>query len=235
MANVFVLLILSVKVYGQVEANPSISELEKKMMKSQLANGQSLLYNGFNFYGYAPNYFENDHAFFLEESWTSGDVTYENITYHQVPLKYDLLKDELIVQYFDKLSSINLIKNKIQGFSISGHKFIRLDETDTNSEIPSGFYEELYHHKLVLLAKRGKTVRENVSANGVKRNIETLNRYYIYKNEKFQRFNSLSSLVKILKDRKKELSQYMKINKKKFKKEPEDAMVAIVTYYDQLQ
>jgi hypothetical protein len=78
-------------------------------MNSLLANGQSLLYNGYNFYDYAPNYFESGDAFFLDKNWISGNVNYGGTIYNQVPLKYDLIKDELIVQHFDKLSSINLI------------------------------------------------------------------------------------------------------------------------------
>ncbi|MBK0383928.1 hypothetical protein I5M32_13245 [Pedobacter sp. SD-b] len=226
---------LSIEGYSQIDNNPSSLVIEKETITSQLASGQSLLYNGFYFYGYTPNYFESGQPFFLEDSWISGDVTYENNKYYQVPLKYDLLKDELIVQYFNKESAINLIKSKVQDFSLNGHKFIYLDKLGSTITISAGFYEELYSNKLVLLSKRNKVITEGVSTAGVKRNIEIINKYYIYKDGMFQRFNSISSLVNILKERKKELSSYIKINKKKFKKEPEEAMIAIVNYYDQLQ
>src|SRR6476469_9468830 len=101
------LLICCFKVYGQ-ETDLLAINLKEATMKNLLVNGQSLLYNGFNFYDYAPSYFENGNAFFLENSWLNGNVNYEGINYYQVPLKYDLIKDELIVQRYDKLSSINL-------------------------------------------------------------------------------------------------------------------------------
>jgi hypothetical protein len=106
--NAFVLFIFfSVDGYSQSVA--SLTDLQKQETSSLLANGQSFLYNGYNFYDYAPNYFEKGDAFFLNKNWISGNVNYGGTIYNQVPLKYDLIKDELIVQHFDKLSSINLI------------------------------------------------------------------------------------------------------------------------------
>lgn len=231
----FILLIFSFRLYSQSVDSTFAAPIKAEVMKSLLANGQSLLYNGFNFYGYAPNFFETGFPFFQEQDWIKGYVDYDGIKYHQVSLKYDLLTDELIVQHFDGLSSINLVKSKVKDFNISGHRFIHLQQTDSLLKIPSGFYEELYNKKLILLAKRTKTVGETISQAGVKRNILISNRYFVYKDGQFLQYKSLSSLSKILKNRKKELSQYVKTNKKQFKNEPEKAMVAIATYYDQLQ
>ena len=58
--------------------------------------------------------------------------------------------------------------------------------------------------------------------------------YYIRKNNTYYSVSSQGSMLTILKDKKKELQQYIRANQIKFRKDPEEAMVKIASYYDHL-
>jgi len=60
------------------------------------------------------------------------------------------------------------------------------------------------------------------------------NIYYIKKEGVYRTIRNKSSLLSVLKNKKKEVQQYLKTNDIKFKKEPERAMIMAVRYYDQL-
>jgi hypothetical protein len=56
----------------------------------------------------------------------------------------------------------------------------------------------------------------------------------VRKNNTYYPISSQGSLLSVFKDKKKELQQYIRSNEIKYRKEPEDAMVKIATYYDHL-
>jgi len=59
--------------------------------------------------------------------------------------------------------------------------------------------------------------------------------YYLYKNGTYYSVSSEGSFLNVLKDKKKDLQQYIKANKLKFKKyQREDAMAKVAAYYDHL-
>jgi hypothetical protein len=213
----------------QSEAN-----LKQNALTELITNGQSYLYNGFEYLDYPVNYFETGNPYFASETWITGDVNYEGINYFKVPLLYDLTKDELVLQYFDKIAKVNLLKEKVQNFDLVGHHFINITAND-NKGIPPGFYDQLYNQTLMILVQRTKNIAETVSIEGVKHHIEAIERYYVKKEGVFYRFNNEASLLKILQSQKKEITRKLKQQKIKFKKDPEKAMLIIATYYDQIR
>jgi len=58
--------------------------------------------------------------------------------------------------------------------------------------------------------------------------------YYVRKNNTYYSFSGQGSLLDVLKDKKKEIQQYIKANQIKFRQDPEEAMVKIASYYDHL-
>ena len=60
------------------------------------------------------------------------------------------------------------------------------------------------------------------------------NVYYIKKDGVYYTIKNKSSLLAVLKSKKKEVQQYLKTNNIKFKREPERAMIMAVRYYDQI-
>jgi len=146
---------------------------------------------------------------------------------------YDIIKDQLIIQDFQKVYKINLPAERVQQFSLLGHLFVRLIR-DSSEQIKTGFYDQLYGGKTSLFAKRGKKILEKYSNIQISKVVISENIYYIKKEGVYRTIRNKSSLLSVLKNKKKEVQQYLKTNDIKFKKEPERAMIMAVRYYDQL-
>ncbi len=197
---------------------------------------QSRLYNGIEFTGYDPAikgnpFFEDVNAF------ASGSVYYDGSFYAGVPMMYDIFGDKVVVLLYNHFSRYYLIKEKVKSFNFLDHHFINID-ADTlkdNTIMKSGFYDELYGGKTQVLVKRSKNIQVSPSViTGPESYYNYVEDHYIRKNGTYYSFSSQGAMLTVLKDKKKELQQFIKANQIKFRQNPEEAMVKIASYYDHL-
>jgi len=193
---------------------------------------ESPLYNGSEYIEYAYT-LQEGHPFFQVAEFMSGNINLEGMIFRDVPMLYDIIKDQLIIQDFQKVYKINLPAERVQQFSLLGHLFVRLIR-DSSQQIKTGFYDQLYGGKTSLFAKREKKILEKYSNIQISKVVISENIYYIKKEGVYRTIRNKSSLLSVLKNKKKEVQQYLKTNDIKFKKEPERAMIMAVRYYDQL-
>jgi hypothetical protein len=194
---------------------------------------QSPLYNGSEYIEYAFT-IQEGHPFFASGTYINGDINFDGMVFHNVPILYDIVKDLVVVQHFQKVYKINLVPEKIDWFTLSGHTFVRLTY-DSADQIKTGFYDQLYNGKTALFARREKKIlEENVNLQ-VYRTINSRNFYYIRKEKVYYPIRSLHTLLDVLKTQKKAILQNLKKSKIKFRKNPEQAMLMAVEYYDQLR
>jgi hypothetical protein len=85
-----------------------------------------------------------------------------------------------------------------------------------------------------LFAKREKKILEKYSNVQISKVVISQNIYYIKKEGIYHAVKNKSSMLAVLKDKKRDIQQYLKTNNIKFKQEPERAMIMAVKYYDQL-
>ena len=193
---------------------------------------ESPLYNGTEYLEYAYTLQEGN-PFFQVVNFINGNINLDGMIFHDVPMLYDIVKDQLIIQDFQKVYKINLPADRIQQFFLLGHLFVRL-APNASDPIKTGFYDQLYKGKIALFAKREKKILEKYSNIQISKVVISQNVYYIKKDGVYYTIKNKSSLFSVLKNKKKEVQQYLKTNKIKFKREPERAMIMAVTYYDQL-
>jgi hypothetical protein len=195
---------------------------------------QSRLYNGPEYDLYNPNIKGN--AYFSDiNSFTPGTVTYDGILYKDVPMMYDLFKDVVVVMLYNKFSRFTLLKERVQSFDLLNHHFIyiRTDSLNVNS-INTGFYDQLYSGNLEVLVKRSKAIQSTSGTNTIENYFTSSKSFYLKKGNNYYSIGGQGTLLSVLKDKKKELQQYIKANKIKFNKTPEEAMVAMAARYDEL-
>jgi hypothetical protein len=195
---------------------------------------QSRLYNGPEYDLYNPNIKGN--AYFSDiNSFTPGTVTYDGILYKDVPMMYDLFKDVVVVMLYNKFSRFTLLKERVQNFDLLNHHFIyiRTDSLNVNS-INTGFYDQLYSGNLEVLVKRSKAIQSTSGTNTIENYFTSSKSFYLKKGNNYYSIGGQGTLLSVLKDKKKELQQYIKANKIKFNKTPEEAMVAMAARYDEL-
>ncbi len=191
---------------------------------------ESPLYNGSEYIEYAYT-LQEGHPFFQVVNFINGNVNVDGMIFHDVPMLYDIVKDQLIIQDFQKVYKINLPADRVQQFFLLGHLFVHLNASD---QVKTGFYDQLYKGKIALFAKREKKILEKYSNIQISKVVISQNVYYIKKDGVYYTIKNKSSLFSVLKSEKKEIQQYLKANDIKFKREPERAMIMAVKYYDQL-
>jgi hypothetical protein len=198
----------------------------------QTLGEESPLYNGSEYLEYAYT-LQEGHPFFLSTNFVNGNVNLDGMIFLDVPMLYDIIKDQLIIQDFQKVYKINLPADRVQQFSLLGHLFMRLTR-DSIGQIKTGFYDRLYNGKTSLFAKREKKILEKYSNVQISKVVISQNIYYIKKDGIYRAVKNKSSMLAVLKNKKKDVQQYLKTNNIKFKQEPERAMIMAVKYYDQL-
>jgi len=160
-------------------------------------------------------------------------------------LLYDLVQDNVVIlQYavnrstaseeYKKIMRQDLVKNKLEWFTMPGHEFVRLIADSNATGMPGGFYERMYNGKVKLFVKRSKKYVEEVKGQELERRYEQTTNYYVQQNGKYYSVRSAKSLPGIFKDKKRELNSFYKINRKKYKRNKEQLIFEATRYYDQL-
>jgi hypothetical protein len=197
---------------------------------------QSPLYNGPEYFFYDPIIKGN--AYFMDvNAFTPGSIYYDGEYYAGVPMLYDLFSDEVAVLLYNHFSKFSLIKYRVKSFDFLGHHFVNInaDTLNSASSIKSGYYDELYNGKTEVLVKHSKSVQTNSGGTlGSEKYYSPSRDFYIRKNKAYYSVSSQGSLIDVFKDKKKEIQQYVKASQIKFRRDPEEAMVKIATYYDHL-
>jgi hypothetical protein len=166
--------------------------------------------------------------------FTTGTITYEGILYKDVPLIYNIERDLVESVLYNNFSVYTLQSERVEDFDIWGHHFIRLVPDSLNKQMDIGFYDELYHKKLQILVRREKSIQEETTTTTIHYVFTPRTNYYIKKRGLYYNINSQGKLLDVLKDKKKELKQFLKDKSIRYKDNPEQNMVLLVAYYDQL-
>ena len=199
---------------------------------------QSRLYNGHEYPPYDPHIKGTPFFPYDEQNWYSGQVNYDGIVYKNVPMKYDVFKDALVVLLYNKFSMYTLLSEKVNDFTLDDHHFVRLDADsikNDNTGLTGGFYDQLYGGKIEVLAKRTKTIQNSSSAVAVPEAFFiSHDEYYLRKGSTYYKIGSQRSVLNVLKDKKSAIQQYLRQNNIRYKDAPEDVMAKIAAYYDHL-
>ncbi|HEX6432136.1 MAG TPA: hypothetical protein VF008_30805, partial [Niastella sp.] len=191
---------------------------------------QSRLYNGIEHLGYSIRI--KGHAYFLEKELQAGSIVYDELEFVNVPMLYDLLKDQVVVLHSNGFSRVGLVSEKVKEFTLLNHHFIRLEADSLAGRlIFTGFYDELYTGKLSVLAKRIKFIEETIK-DELLRDFIQQNYFYIKKEGVYYAVKNYKGLIKVLKDKAPAVKQYLRKNRIKFRKGPENAIVKATAYYD---
>ena len=181
--------------------------------------GQARIYNGTEYISYPPLI---GNAWFADEGIGEGTIVYDGIPYQHLRMLYDIVRDQVIISNADG-NLITLAGDKISEFFLAGHHFIRT---------PSGFYELLSPGDPAILAKRTKIIEESISGTELRRIVTENDRYYALKGGVYYHLDNLSSLLTLLKDKKKEITRYLRDNNIRYRKDKEKALTAAAGFYN---
>lgn len=192
---------------------------------------EAAIYSGRQFNEYSSSI--EGHGYFMP-AWQIGSVIYDKVHYEQVYMKYDLVKDQLIVapkgpnEIF-----ISLFSPRVSGFSFNSNHFFRVNEDGGEKTLPAGFYQELEKGKLTFLAKRSKQIKEKIQGTILTQRFEEYVKYYLCKTGTCFQIKNEKDIYKVVDDQRKELHQFMSKNKLKYRKDPEKTIQAAAAFYNQ--
>jgi len=232
-------LVITMRGFGQ--AAPVDSSSQQNALNNTVSlfysslGKQSPLFNGAEYYLADPvvkgnPYYADVNAF------SPGSVLYNNMRFTGVPMLYDIYGDQLVVLLYNHFTKYILVKDKVSSFDFLDHHFVRIDTVTflNNPIIKPGYYDELYGGRLQVLARHSKDIQTSSGGQTSESYFDYKKDYFIRKNNIYYSFSSQGSLLDILKDRKKELQKYIRENQIRYRRNPEEAMVKIASYYDHL-
>jgi len=224
---------------ANAQYNESDSMLYKKAKEYAVSlyheniKNESGLYNGSQYVVYAQT-IQDGIPFFEITQPSNGNVTYWGVEYKNVPLLYDILKGEIITVVPSTNYLIKLNTEKVSSFEVLNHKFIRIAKDSSNKNIKTGFYDVLYDGQTAVYKKEIKTLNEDLSSGKLRTFILDENAFFIKKNNVFFTVSNKSSLLDILKDKKKEVQEFIRKNKLKIRKDKDNALPKIAAFYDEI-
>ncbi len=224
------LLLIAISVNGQETSGGD--SLQKASLAAYYSGSvqQQRLYNGTEHTGYSPNI--KGHAYYFTREWQNGTVHYDGVLYQDVPVLYDMYKDQVIVRHFSDIFTVGLVSPKVTWFTIPAHRFIRVEALPTEN-IRTGFYEVLFEGKITALARRTKTMSEYIG-NTMEYEFMEHTQYLIKKDSVYHIIRNEGKLLDVLNDQRPAVKQHLRKNRIRFRKTPELAIVKAVEFYETL-
>lgn len=197
--------------------------------------GKQILYNGRvwrNLYQHIDGT-----QFLLSADFLHGSVTMNGVTFNspELMLKLDLINDELLL-LTDRGSTLQLNKQMVDRFTLSHDnrqlQFRKL-EADSLNEL-SGYVNVIHDGKTALYVKYKKEIRLRDGPGDRDTFVQT-QRIYLMKDGIAHHVRNRKNLVRLLKDRKAEVKDFVRTNRVRFSRNNPGSVAPLLEYYDKLK
>lgn len=169
------------------------------------------IFNGVEFIN-TFNVIDNKHRFFETNTLTPSNIVYGGQKYFNIPLRYDLYDDQIVIAIGSGQSTneIMLLKEKVSSFTVGTHFFENLDAAQLGSVSSPGFYQLLTENENFKLYKKNhKTIKRRLKDRRVFYEFNDLKPEYIVKTpDGFFRLNRMRDLTSRYPDYRNELSSF---------------------------
>ena len=182
---------------------------------SVIGQGSTGIYNG-TLYSEQYRTEKGNHKY-LYNQYINGNIIYDGQAYYNIPMKYDVFNDELIIRLPNGANHIfiKLFKEKISSFSIDRQYFI--NNTSINHE-SFGFFEQLYKGPhITLLKKHQKNHTEYIKSYQNYDRFRPNNYFSILHDGDYLVIRSRKDLTRRFPDLKKQISSYYRAQKQLLK------------------
>lgn len=226
----FLLLVFSCSIYIANAQNTQDPSIHLQNTYHQTVQYKQSVFTG-------KEYFRNygkiiGHPFWGENMFKNGNVGYDGNLYPNLPLKLDLMFEELVTHGINQGIQINIIREKIDSFTIGNTRFWHL--TPTRFNMTDGFYEVLHSQKYTVLCKRSKYIKETISQGELEKNVVDKEVFFLKVNDKISEIKNRQILYDLFKDKKNEVLDYVSNLGLNYRKNQEAFIIESVKYFEQL-
>jgi len=180
-----------------------------------LVGNENLAYNnGLVYYNKFKTTSKNTSQF-LENKYNTCTLQYNNQTYYEVSLKYDVFNDLLLFKPKSQMVlETSLITQQVDYFILKNKKFRKIETILSDSTKQSGFFEEAeINAKSTLYIKHKKIFKVDPQSDKVSHIFYDFKIYYIFHDNKLEEISSKSSIINLFPTSKKEIKQFYKENR----------------------
>jgi hypothetical protein len=164
-----------------------------------------------------------------------GSVWYNGIRYDQVHLQFDLVKEQLVIYDPFDAFKISLYMDLVDSFATEGHVYFRIRDSLASSPLRVGYWERIYHGRLVVLKQERKSLHENImiSSDNIRLYIDGTLTYYIKKDGVYHPVNTRRELFELLKDRRRsDIKRVIRKSNLRWSTDKEQLLILVAAWYD---
>jgi hypothetical protein len=155
--------------------------------------------------------------FFMSAEPQLGTVTYRNAYFQQVPLRYDLVLDRVVLTYPNQVANIMLVPEALTDFSLQDRHFIHvLSDSSTSPLLPTGFYELLQAGPVNLLARHVKYLSQTTENQSLAFKFKQVDKVFARSGNTVVEVGRLKDLLALLPAHKAEVQRYARQQKLRF-------------------
>ena len=165
-----------------------------------------------------------------------GSVLYNDHFFGNQQLAYDVVLDQVVMQYPGTPYKLRLVNEHVRSFAIGSHQFVRLvADSVAGSAVRTGFYEVLTEGRVQVLARRAKRLQEQLEQTYIDVEFIAGDKLFVKKDGHYYSLTKKKALLSLLADRSKDVQKYVQVHKLKFgKKRFEGSAVELARYYSSL-
>jgi hypothetical protein len=211
--------------FGQTSTQDSIIRLSTDRaiaIYQDYLVGQAPIYNGVEHLNNDPSVRGN--PYFGSVAASPGSVVYDGDRYVNINMIYDLVSDQVACTNKNGIL-VNLFMSRVSEFTLNGHHFIHSSR---------GTYDQLLTGYLSIVARRTRFLEDSIAGNEILRMVRLKDYFYATINGVSYELPDERHLLVLMNDRKAEVKDYIRQRKIRYKKDPENAILAISAYYNQL-
>jgi hypothetical protein len=194
--------------------------------------GKQLLFNGRIWISLYSNVSGNE--FLITRDWLNGEVEINDITFKNVPLRYDICNDELL-SIVNQGTVIRLNKELVKGFMLPvENKKMVFENFGTGPGNPvKGYGQVLYRGNICLIEKQKKLIKELAIQNKYDEFYQEQS-LYILKNGIFYKITGRRDMLKVLSDKEAQLKGFLHDKKIRVRKRVPESFLPAIIFYDNL-
>lgn len=234
MALAFFVLCISITAFSQPANRDSLTGPLQSMYNAYMTGvgGAANLYQGAEYEGSYPLVLGS--PFWNDRGFERGTVSYDGIAYYNVPLAYDLVRNEVVIKGFQQLSQ-RVERAKLDSFTLSGHTYVHLrTDTANRNSLPDDLYDRLYNGSIQVYAKRTKQIVRSFHAEA-QDTIISRTSYFLHKDNAYYPVSDQASLLAVFHQEKSGLKTFWKEARLSFKKDPELFIIQTVNHWSGLK
>lgn len=233
----FTFLLLTTQTFGQAPAPDSsfvtLARADALARYEKPIRRQAHVYDG-------HEYITHDHRikihpYYRVDSLQTGTVDYKGVAYKEVPMLYDIVRDQLAIQPPEGGYRLTLRNEYLSAFTIGSYRFARI-VGDSAVGVPTGFYEVLHEGRVKALARRVKTIHEDISQGFYKADYLLKDRFFLVKDGAYHEIKTKRSLLGLFPEQSRTLRKHMRQQGLRFNNdEREKALTKTMQFYDTLR